>query len=216
MADSTSTTLTEISPQTGPSSFGSGFDAEGLPTVHEIPHHKANNDSYNPADQRSMSIDRLSISRDASINSSIGRSYNEKDMAAEAPQVPYTTSPRGARQIPLKTDAPSAKLRKGDRRNTVATQYAEPTFQQRPRRGGLRNTIRRIFGRRSMKDRISMPTGPVYRRHVGGSAPCHRRYANTGFSAESGRIHYICYGCPSEGHGERTFHLNANKRVPSF
>ena len=216
MADSTSTTLTEPSPQTGPSSFGSGFDAEGLPTVHEIPHHKASHEFINSTDQRSILLNRLSGSRDASINSSVGRSYNEKDMAAEAPQVPFTTPPRGARHVTPKTDASSTKLRKSDRRNTMATQYAEPTLEQGPRRGGLRNTIRRIFGRRSMKDRISMPTGPVYQRHVGGSISCLKAHANGTFPTESRRIHYICYGHRDKRCTERAFRLNANKRIPSF
>ena len=193
MGDSTSTTLTEPSLQTGPSSFGSAFDAAGLPTVHEVPHHKVSHDFNNPTDPRSTLMNRPSGSRDASINSSMGRSYNEKDMAAEAPQVPYTSSARGSRHVTQKVDAASSKLRKGDRRNTMATQYAEPTSEQKPRRGGLRNTIRRIFGRRSVKDRISMPAGPVYQRHVRDLLPHCEAIADAVTCTGSRGIHHLCY-----------------------
>ena len=214
MTDSTSTTLTEPSLQTGPSSFGSGFDAAGLPTVHEVPHHKASHDSNNPMDHRSTSMNPPSGSRDASINSSIGRSYNEKDMAAEAPQVPYTTTARGSRHVIQKTDASSAKLRKGDRRNTMGPQYAEPTSEQKPRRGGLRNTIRRIFGRRSMKDRISMPAGPVYQRHVRDLSLSCGLIADLITLTESGRVYHVCNRLRNEGHAKRTVCLRADKYFP--
>ena len=166
MAESATTTQTVPSPLTGPSSFGSAFDTQGLPTVHEVPHHKVSYDFNNPSDHRSVSMNRPSGSRDASINSSMGRSYNEKDIEAEHQRRPYITSRAASDHVNLRSNAPSAKLRKSDRRNTMATDtYPEATLARKPKRSGLRNTIRRMFGR-SPKDRISMPATTVYQKHV--------------------------------------------------
>ncbi|KAL9123646.1 MAG: hypothetical protein Q9217_006940 [Psora testacea] len=160
MADSATTIQTQSSPLTGPSSFGSAFDAQGLPTVHEVSHHKVSYDFPNPAGHRP--VIRPSGSRDASLNSSLGRSYKEKEFEAIRQQGPYTTPGAVSNHVHLRSDAPHGKLRKGDRRNTMAVDtYAEPTLAKKPKRGGLRNTIRRMFGR-SPKDRISMPAPTVY------------------------------------------------------
>ena len=131
------------------------FDPEGLSTVHELPYHKTSHDAEPSVEHRSIILARHSGSRDPSINSSFARSYNES-LAAEPPPGPYTTAPRKTQHAPRLSDG---KLKKADRRNTVGTELSGPNLAQRPRRGGLRNTIRRMFGRRSTRNRASMPTG---------------------------------------------------------
>ncbi|KAG8526956.1 uncharacterized protein KY384_008385 [Bacidia gigantensis] len=135
------------------------IDADGLPTVHELPHYKTNYEIDNRSDPPSLSMRGRTSSRDASINSSIGRSYMEKETAAVPPPVPYT------RHLRSPSDAPSSKLKKADRRRTVAAQYDDLNGAERPKRSGLRQSIRRMFTRKSAKGRISMPTGPLYRQH---------------------------------------------------
>ncbi|KAL9097981.1 MAG: hypothetical protein Q9163_006261, partial [Psora crenata] len=164
MAESATTTLAEPSPLTGPSSFGSAFDAQGLATVHEVPRQKASYDFHTPADHHS--INRRSGSRDASLNSSMTRSYNEKEGEKEDRRGQYTTPGALPSEVLLRSDAHSGKLRKGDRRNTTSVNaYLEPTLaMKKPKRGGLRNTFRRMFGR-IPKNRISMPAPTVDQQH---------------------------------------------------
>ena len=169
MAESATTSQTEPSPLTGPSSFGSALDAQGLPTVHEVSHHKVSYDFNNPADHRS--VNRPSGSRHASLNSSVGRGYNEKGIEAEQQRAPFTTlgataSAPTANHVRHPSHAPSGKLRKGDRRNTILSgSYSEPTLARKPKRGGLRNTIRRMFSK-SPKDKIRFPGRTIYPQYV--------------------------------------------------
>ena len=151
------------------------FDPEGLSTVPEVPHYKTSHDSEHTVEHRSVLIGRVSGSQNPSINSSFARSYNDS-MVAEPPPVPYTTFPRKTRHARRLSDG---KLKKADRRNTVGIDYSNADLAQRPRRSGLRNTIRRMFGRRSMKDRISIPGGTVQPRHVSMDKPWVRVYTHS-------------------------------------
>ena len=137
------------------------FDPEGLSTVQEVPNPKTSLEPDRSFEHHSLLIEKISGSRDPSINGAYGRSYNE--IAAEPPPVPYTTNPNRGSHTRRLSDG---KLKKADRRNTVGLQPSGPSLAQRPRRGGLRNTIRRMFGRKSMKDRISMSGETIHQRHV--------------------------------------------------
>jgi len=164
MADSTTTTQTEPSPLTGPSSFGSAVDAQGLPTVHEVPHYKTSHDFDNAMDHRLRSIKG---SRDASFESSMEHNGSDKQLEV-APQntVRYTAPAQAAREALRRTEVNPHLLNNADHRRTMADP-SKPTLTKKPKRGGLRNTIRRMFSRKAaVKDRISMPNPAVYNNHV--------------------------------------------------
>lgn len=63
----------------------------------------------------------------------------------------------------LNTDGTPASLRNGPDRTSMTGTSALP---KKPKSGGLRNTFRRLFGRKSAKDRISLPAPVAYPRHV--------------------------------------------------
>lgn len=141
------------------------FDPDGLATVPEVP--KYDRTSYDDdfaIEHHSQQTGRPSRSQDVSVNSSFARSYSDKDAAANPPPVPYThPSTRKPQHAQRLSDG---KLKKADRRKTVGGQIEGTELAQKPRRGGLRNTIRRMFGRKAAKDRTSMPTARVYHSHV--------------------------------------------------
>ena len=206
MAESTSaTSQTNTSPLTGPSSFGSAFDAQGLPTVHEVAHHKTSHD-FNSMDYRLRSMIQPSGgsggSRNGSAGSSIGRSFDDKLL--EAPPLPYGYS---AQASAAPKSHQSFEENPGTMTNGNGHHQEPPKVEQhhkrlskanaarREKKGGFRNTIRRILGmQRSPKDRISMPNPPMYPRHV--------RFCliTTPLQAadrikESRRVHHFCYRC---------------------
>ena len=178
MAESSSAaSQTNTSPLTGPSSFGSAFDAQGLPTVPEVAYHKTSHD-FNSMDRRLQSMRRPSGgsggSRNGSTGSSIGRSFDDKLL--EAPPLPYGYTTQSSA-------VPKSHQSFGDNPVTMANgngnYHQEPpkTDQhrrlskahgsRREKKGGFRNTIRRMLGiQRSPKDRISMPNPTVYPHHV--------------------------------------------------
>ena len=172
MAESASTySRTETSPLTGPSSLGSAVDPQGLSTVPEVPSRGANYHGDGSLDKRLHSNTQpLGDSRDASLESSIGRSYEEKQSEPTAQHLrhrdPTTQTARRAWQRP---EGPSSPQQNGHGNyrdmgpNRLST---KPTPPKKEKKGGLRNTLRRMFGRRSTRDRISVPNPPVYPRHV--------------------------------------------------
>lgn len=143
------------------------FDPDGLATVHEVPKHsRPSYDADLAIERLSQQAGRPSHSHEASVNSSFARSYSDKDMAADPPPVPYTlTSTRNSQQTQRLSDN---KLKKADRRRTVGSQLEPTESTQRPRRSGLRNTIRRMFGRKGRKDQSSRPMTTIYHPHVSG------------------------------------------------
>lgn len=160
MAESTaSTSQTEASPLTGPSSFA---DSQGLPAIKEASPHRISHD-FNAADHRLVSMSRPSGgSRNASIGSSMAHSYNEKSLEELHPRHRYTAPANAAREAWQRSEpAPIS----GDINQDFDTR-GKPKLIMKEKRGGLRNTIRRMFGRRPPKERISMPNPSVYPRHV--------------------------------------------------
>lgn len=178
MADSISAaSQTNTSPLTGPSSLGSAFDAQGLPTVPEVAHHKANHD-FTSMDHRLQSMRRPSGasggSRNGSAGSSVGRSFDDKLL--EAPPLPFGTSSQiSAAPIshhswedpPRTMTNGNGHLPEPPKAEPYHRRLSKANATRREKKGGFRNTIRRMLGiQRSPKDRISMPHPSVYPRHV--------------------------------------------------
>lgn len=163
MAESTtSTSQTEASPLTGPSSFGSIGDAQGLPAIKEASQHRTSHD-FNTADHRLVSMRRPSGgSHDASLSSSMAHSYNEKSLEELRPKHRYTAPANAAREAWQRSEGTSAPMTISQKRDAKD----EPKTIVKEKRNGLKNTIRRMFGRRPAKERISMPNPMVYPPHV--------------------------------------------------
>ncbi len=160
----------ETFPGTGLGGLGSAVDPQGLSTVHELPHHSVNSQENGSLDNRLHSGGGApGISPDASLKSSLGRSYDEKQSEHAPQRLRHTEPTQVARQAWQRSEGPSGQLQNGngahrdmgpDRLST------KPTSPKKDRRGGFRNTLRRMFGRRSTRDRISVPNRAVYPRHV--------------------------------------------------
>lgn len=170
MAESVSAnSQTETSPLTGPSSFGSVVgDAQGLQTVHELPQKQPRFNDNGSLDNRVLSK-RPSPGdlRDASPDSSFGRSYSEKQLEASPRRLRHSTVPAHAASQPWeRARNSSAPLRNG---NHLVEEKRESALiqstQKKGRKTGFRNTLRRMFARRPTRDRISMPNPTVYPRH---------------------------------------------------
>ena len=172
MAESASPySRTETSPFTGPSSLGSAVDPQGLSTVHEVPVHGVNYHDDGPLDKRlHSSTQPLGASRDASLDSSIGQSYDEKQSEPTLQRLRHTgPTTQAAQRTWQRPQGPSSPQQNGhgSHRDMGADRLsAKPTSPKKERKGGLRNTLRRMFGRRSTRDRISVPNPAVYPRHV--------------------------------------------------
>jgi len=159
---------------TGPSSFGSAVDSQGLPAIKEASHHKTSHD-FNSMEHRLVSMRRPSGgSHNASLGSSMGHSYNETSVEELHDRSRYTPQAHAAREAWQRSDESQGLMGNEHGRDT----RREPKTLVKEKRGGLRNTIRRIFGRRSAKDRISMPNTSVYPRHV--CFPFHLRIRRRG------------------------------------
>ena len=160
--------MNEPSPLTGPSSLGSAVDPQGLATVHEVPHYKANYIEDGALDNRLQSARLPSASsRDASLSSSMGRSYNEKPAEVTPQRLRHTGPTRADRDAWQRSEVPSAPVRGGDNhRHTKTNGLSNSQSPRKDKRGGFRNTLRRMFSRRSTRNRISMPNPTVYPQHV--------------------------------------------------
>ena len=168
MAESASPhSLTEPSPLTGPSSFGSVVDPQGLATVHEVPYHKVGYIEDDSPDNRLRSTRQPSAgSRDASCDSSMGQSYNEKSQEVTPRRLRHTGPTKADRDAWQQSETPSAQLRSASYRNTRTDSMSKPRSPKKDKKGGFRNTLRRMFSRRSTRDRISMPDSMVYPQNV--------------------------------------------------
>ena len=107
------------------------------------------------------------MSRDPSSGSGVGQMYNEKTRGPSPRKIqkrPSTARSQG-RKSSSKDDEP-AIMQNGSHHVSMADSAKLPTPTKR-KKSGLGGVIRRIFGRRSVKNRISLP-GPVeHRHHVG-------------------------------------------------
>ena len=167
MAESASPhSQTATSPLTGPSSLGSAADPQGSQTVRELPHYKAKYNDNGSLDNRLHLTRRPSGgSRDGSPESSLGQSYSEKQLEASPRRLRHIGSTQAAREAWQRSGPPSGMVRNGSSRDT-RLDMPKPASSKKEKKGGFRNTLRRMFGRRSPRDRISMPAPTVYPRHV--------------------------------------------------
>lgn len=213
MAESVSVnSQTETSPLTGPSSFGSAIDAQGLQTVRELPRHQPryNNDSGS-LDNRLLSKRRPPGElRDASPDSFFGRTYSEKQMEASPRRLRHTAPAHVAPQEWQRAKDPSSSLRNGNYRDTKRESASMQTPPKKERKAGFRNTLRRMFTRRSTRDRISMPTPTVYARHVSNFDHSVQRTTLTS-KPGSGRIYNLCNRCSG-----KALCLCTDKRCPAY
>lgn len=168
MAESASPhSLTEPSPLTGPSSLGSVVDPQGLATVHEVPYHKVGYIEDDSLDNRLQSTRQPSAgSRDGSCDSSMGQSYSEKPQEVTPRRLRHTGPTKADRDAWQQSETPSAQMRSASYRNTRTDSISKPRSPKKDKKGGFRNTLRRMFSRRSTRDRISMPDSTVYPQHV--------------------------------------------------
>ena len=172
MAESVSAnSQTETSPLTGPSSFGSAvLDPQGLQTVHELPRNqpRSNNTGSldNPSFAKSQSPGNF---RDASPDSVFRPNYSEQQLEASPRRLRHTAPAHATSDAWQRPKDSSVPLRNGDHRDSKRESTLMQTPPKKERKAGFRNTLRRMFTRRSTRDRISMPNPTVYPRHVSSS-----------------------------------------------
>jgi len=170
MAESASPhSQTETSLLTGPSSLGSAVDPQGLTTVHEVPHHSVNYHGNGSLNNRLASkIQAPAVSREASLVSSTGHSYNEEHMDEPPQRLRHTGPTQAARQAWERSDMAAGPHRNGNgyHHNNVTGDFSKPPSPKKEKRGGFRNTVRRFFGRRTTRDPTSVRHPAVYPRHV--------------------------------------------------
>lgn len=168
MAESASPySQTETTPLTGPSSLGSTFDAQGLPTLHEVPQHKATYIDHGSLDNRLHSgRDASAGSRDASIESSVGPSYSEKQIEDNTHRLRHTGPPRANQDEWRRSDSPSVVLNNGNQRYTTVDGTSKPTAMKKEKKSGIRNTLRRMFSRKAARNTIAVPNTAVYPQYV--------------------------------------------------
>lgn len=169
MAESVSAnSQTEVSPLTGPSSFGSAIDAQGLQTVHELSRDQPRYNDNSSLDNRLLSKSQPPGGdlRDASPDSYFGQVYTEKQLEASPRRLRHTAPAHAAPEAWQRAEDPSVPLRNGNYRNTKRESVLMQTPPKKERKAGFRNALRRMFTRRSARDRVSMPNPMVYPRHV--------------------------------------------------
>ena len=204
MAESVSAnSQTETSPLTGPSSFGSAIiDTQNLQTVQELPRTTPTYTGNGSLDNRLLAKSLPPVDhRDASPDSFRRPNYSEKQLEAASPQRLRHTAPAPA--VPeewQRARDPSASLRNGNRRDTKRESTLMQTTPKKEKKVGFRNTLRRMFTRRSTRDRISMPNPTVYPRHVGSFNHSLRSTTLTPGQGPT-RVYYLSNRCPSKALG---------------
>ena len=157
---------TGTSPLTGPSSFASAvIDPQGLQTVHELPRNRLGYKDNGSPETRLLSNSHLPGDlRDASPDSFFQRNCSEKQLEASPRRLRHTS--QAAPEALQRGRDPSVLLRNGNQRDTKRESTLMQTPPKRERKAGFRYTLRRMFTRRSTRDRISMPNPTTYPRHV--------------------------------------------------
>ena len=177
MAESASPySQTGTSPLTGPSSLGSTIDPQGLQTVREIPHHKASYNDNLSMSNRAGSARQTSAASDGGSPESSSGQFDSEEYSYRCPQRLRSRGPTQAgREGWQHSEISSGKIGHGSypRRHTAAGSVPKPASPKKEKKGGFRSTICRMFGRRSAKDRISMPNPAAYPHHV---SLCHKSF----------------------------------------
>lgn len=110
-------------------------------------------------------------SRGPSSESGVGQIYTEKTRGPSPKRVQYRPSvgrSRGRKSSPK--DDVTATMQNGTHHVSMAESAKMPASPKR-KKSGLGTVIRRIFGRRSVKNRISLPAPVEHRRHVSLARP---------------------------------------------
>lgn len=168
---STNDDETGISPVVHSHSPVGSADVAQLSTVHEVDSGKLSDESkvhqtspitgFPPKLHRPQS----GPSRDASPSSTLERVYDEK-LAEQAPRR-LRHKPQSIRlreqQNPSKDLTP---LRDGTDRDSMADDYPEQIIPKKAKSRGLRTMIRRLFSKKTAKNRISMPAPVTTSRNV--------------------------------------------------
>ena len=164
MGESTiATSQSNISPLTGPSSLGSTMASPAS----DNSHYNRGQDLKDSMDHRVLSMRPSSKEslHHQSRSSSVERSLDEKQLDNRFSTYAYTVQanaqpddkpPRESNGVP----------KNGYRQTNGPNRLSKPMVSKKEKRGGFRNTLRRMFGK-SPKSRISMPTPMVYPQHVG-------------------------------------------------
>ncbi len=169
MAESVSAnSQTETSPLTGPSSFGSAvIDPRGLQTVHELPPNQPGYNDNGSLDKHLLAKSPLPADlRDASPDSFIQRDYSEKQLEASPRRLRHTAPAHAAPEAWQRAKDASVPLRNGNHWDSKRESALVQNPPKKERKAGFRRTLRRMFTRRSTRDRISMPNPTMYPRHV--------------------------------------------------
>ena len=117
----------------------------------------SSNDSTINGKSLSTQFPRTSWSRDASPGSFIGHVYSEKIPEQSSHRVPFSQSIPNSQEQIKGSDGTPTPLRNGTYHDPMADDLSNNTNTQKRKSGGLRTTLRRIFGRKSAKNRISLP-----------------------------------------------------------
>lgn len=146
-------------------------DVAQLSTVHEVDSPKLSNESRvhqtSPITRLPSKLHRPQSepSRDASPSSTIERVYDEK-LAEQAPRR-LRHKPQSIR---LREQQNRSKdltpLRDGTDRDSMADNYPEQITPKKAKSRGLRTMIRRLFSKKTAKNRTSMPEPVITSRNV--------------------------------------------------
>jgi len=154
---------------TGPGALHKADDGEQPPNISEITQYMLSNgqpthDTLVIEPAVGVVIPSSAISRNPSPGGSVGPNNTERPQGSSSRRVlkrPSTAWSQG-RKSSLRNDA-SAPMHNGTHQISMADSSKLPVSPKR-KRSGLGTVMRRIFGRRSVKNRISLPA-PVEHHH---------------------------------------------------
>ena len=148
--------------------------------------------------------------RDASPDSFSPRSPAEKQLETYPRRLRHTAPPYAAPEAWQRAKDPSVRMRNGNYQDTKSQSVVLQTPPKKERKAGFRNTLRRMFTRRSTRNRISMPNPTVYPRHV--SRIKQSLQATIIISKQgSGGIYHLCNRSAGT-----TLCLCTNQRCPTY
>ena len=171
----------------------SSTDGEQFSTVYEVPRRDRSKESqgYETSSITGLPLNqpRSGHSRDASPGSTIGQSYTEK-LAEPGPRRLKHKPPTINLQDRDTWSKDLTPLRNGDYRDSMAAQPFMLASPKKRKNRSFGTIIRRMFGKRSVKNRISMPTPSAYHNVRLAAAPPFAR-ANTCLGSK--HFHYFCH-----------------------
>lgn len=156
-------------------SLMSSTDGGQLSTVYEVDPQKQSYESrahgtFHITEPRSDTYRPGSkTSRDVSLGSTIEKSYDEKSAEHTSHRLKHKPQTIGLREEQA-WSKDLTSLRDGTYQDSMADERPEPTSFKKPKSRGLRTMIRRLFRKKSMKSRISMPALATSTKNVSFSA----------------------------------------------